>query len=143
MRNADLYKGISPEKQVEYEDWLVARFGGDMDERIALGKKAYAALSPEEKAGVGRDLEELESAWVEAMAKGVPADSTVLDPLLERFRAWVARMWGRPCPPEAFAGLADLHLSHPDFVSRYETLGRGFSEYHAQAMKAFARRRAK
>ena len=34
-------------------------------------------------------------------------------------------MWGKPCPPEAFAGLADLHLSHPDFVSRYETIARG------------------
>ena len=33
-------------------------------------------------------------------------------------------MWGKPCPPEAFAGLADLHLSHPDFVSRYETIAR-------------------
>jgi hypothetical protein len=66
----------------------------------------------------------------------------MLDPLLGRQRDWVALMWGRPCPPEAFAGLADLHLSHPDFVSRYESIEPGFSDYHAEAMKAWARRQA-
>ena len=30
MRNADLYKGISPDKQAEYEAWLVEQYGGDM-----------------------------------------------------------------------------------------------------------------
>jgi hypothetical protein len=49
-------------------------------------------------------------------------------------------MWGKPCPPEAFAGLADLHLSHPDFVGRYESIETGFSDYHAAAMKAWANR---
>jgi hypothetical protein len=76
----------------------------------------------------------------EALRRGVPADSTMLDPLLSRQRDWVALMWGRPCPPEAFSGLADLHLSHPDFVSRYEAIEKGFSDYHAEAMKAWAKR---
>ena len=49
-------------------------------------------------------------------------------------------MWNRPCPPDAFAGLADLHLSHPDFITRYEALGKGFSDYHAASMKAYAER---
>ena len=30
MKDADLYKGISPEKQAEYETWLIDRYGGDM-----------------------------------------------------------------------------------------------------------------
>ena len=34
MKDADLYKGVvSPEKQAEYEKWLIARYGGDMPER--------------------------------------------------------------------------------------------------------------
>jgi MerR family transcriptional regulator, thiopeptide resistance regulator len=142
MKNAELYKGISSATQAEYEDWLVQKYGGDMPERIAVSKKKYADLSEADKERLGTELKEVEAAWVEAMEKGIAADARALDPLLGRYRDWVAFMWDKPCPPEAFAGLADLHLSHPDFVSRYETLAPGFSEYHAAAMKAYAKRLA-
>jgi MerR family transcriptional regulator, thiopeptide resistance regulator len=140
MRNADLYKGISPEKQAEYEKWLVERYGGDMPERIATSRKKYDNLTDAEKQKLGADIEAVEQAWVDAMKNGVPADSASLDVLLHRFRDWVAFMWNKPCPPAAMDGLADLHLGHPDFVSRYEALGQGFSDYHAASMKAYAKR---
>jgi DNA-binding transcriptional MerR regulator len=142
MRNAELYKGISPEKQAEYEAWLIERFGGDMPDRIAVSKKKYESLSEAEKAALNTELVEVETAWADSMKNGVPADSTALDPLLKRHRAWVATMWDKPCPPGAYHGLADLHLSHPDFVSRYEAFGEGFSDYHAESMKAYAARLA-
>jgi DNA-binding transcriptional MerR regulator len=142
MRNAELYKGISAEKQAEYENWLIEKYGGDMPEHIAVSKRKYESLSQVEKDQLNTDLQELETAWADAMKNGVPADSRSLDPLLSRFRGWVSAMWNRPCPPEAFSGLADLHLGHPDFVARYEALGEGFSEYHAAGMKAYAKRLA-
>ncbi|HZY49796.1 MAG TPA: TipAS antibiotic-recognition domain-containing protein, partial [Devosia sp.] len=142
MRNADLYKGISPEKQAEYEAWLVDRHGGDMPERIATSRKRYDALSDAERKALMDELADVELAWADAMRNGVPADSRALDPLLRRHRSWVAAMWDRPCPPEAYSGLADLHLSHPDFVTRYEAIAPGFSDYHASSMKAFAARLA-
>jgi hypothetical protein len=74
------------------------------------------------------------------MKNGVPADSKALEPLLRRHRAWIATMWDKPCPPGAYHGLADLHLGHPDFVARYETIAPGFSDYHAASMKAHAAR---
>ena len=87
-------------------------------------------------------MRDLETAWAEAMRNGVPPSSAALDPLLARYRDWVALMWNKPCPPDAFAGLADLHLSHPDFVARHETIAPGFSAYRAEAMKAYAGRLA-
>jgi DNA-binding transcriptional MerR regulator len=140
MKDKDLYKGFSPAKQAEYEKWLVDKHGGDMPDRIAVSKRKYASLSDAEKARLMDELMEVESAWAGAMKNGVPADSKSLDPLLKRHRAWVATMWDRPCPPEAYAGLADLHLGHPDFVKRYEAIAPGFSDYHAMAMKAYAKR---
>ena len=142
MRNAELYKGISAEKQAEYEAWLVETYGGDMPDRIATSKKKYESLSEAEKAALNEELMTVETAWADAMKNGVPAGSKSLDPLLSRHREWVAAMWNKPCPPEAYAGLADLHLSHPDFVKRYEAFGEGFSEYHAESMKAYAKRLA-
>jgi DNA-binding transcriptional MerR regulator len=140
MRNAELYKGISPEKQREYEAWLVEKYGADMPERIAASRKKYDRLTAAEKQALMDELAAVEQAWAEAMKNGVPADSAALDPLLRRHRAWVAAMWDKPCPPQAYGGLADLHLSHPDFVARYEAIATGFSDYHAASMKAYAAR---
>jgi len=142
MQAADLYKGISPEKQADYEAWLIQHYAGDMPERIAIGNKKYESLTEQERTALQEQLRDLETAWAEAMRNGVPPSSAALDPLLARFRDWVELMWNKPCPPDAFAGLADLHLSHPDFVARYETLAPGFSDYHAEAMKAYAGRLA-
>ncbi len=142
MKDQDLYKGISPEKQAEYEQWLTDKYRGDMPDRIAVSKRKYAEIGDAEKARLMDELIEVESAWAGAMRNGVPAESPSLDPLLKRHRAWVAAMWDRPCPPEAYAGLADLHLSHPDFVKRHETIAPGFSNYHAVSMKSYASRAA-
>jgi DNA-binding transcriptional MerR regulator len=142
MKNADLYKGIAPEKQAEYEAWLVDRYGGDMEERVALSRKAYAELGEEQKQQLQDELYELEQGLAEGLRRGLPLGSPSLDPLLRRHREWVAFMWGRPCPPDAYAGLADLYLSHPDFVARYEAIEPGFAEYLAGSMKVYARRLA-
>jgi DNA-binding transcriptional MerR regulator len=142
MRNADLYKGISPEKQAEYEAWLVEKSGRDMPDRSERSRSKYDALSVDEKAELQGELKDVETAWAEAMRQGVSPDSGALDPLLRRHYAWVATMWDKPCSPDAYHGLAELHLSHPDFVSRYEAIAPGFSDYQAASMKAYAKRLA-
>ncbi|HYE49802.1 MAG TPA: MerR family transcriptional regulator [Azospirillaceae bacterium] len=140
MDHADLYKGFSEERQAGYEAWLVERFGPAMRPEIERGRAAFAALAEEGKAARMEALAAMEGALAEACRRGVPVDDPVLDPLLARHREWVAGMWGRPCPPEAYAGLADLYLSHPDFRTRYETLAPGFTDFLAAAMKAHAER---
>jgi DNA-binding transcriptional MerR regulator len=142
MRNAELYKGISPEKQAQYEQWLVEKYGGDMPERLVQSRKKYAELSAAEIDKLQEELHDLEQGLADGLRKGVDAASPVLDPLLQRHRSWIARMWDRPCTPEAYSGLADLYLSHPDFVARYEQIEAGFAEYLAAAMKAYAKRAA-
>jgi len=140
MRNADLYKGISPDKQAEYEAWLVEKFGGDMPARIELSKRKYESLSEGEKLELNQELHDMEQGLAEGLRRGVPMGSPSLDPLLGRHRAWVSQMWGRPCPPEAYAGLADLYLSHPDFIARLEAIEPGFAEYLSGSMKVYANR---
>ncbi|WP_417308720.1 MerR family transcriptional regulator [Devosia sp.] len=140
MTTDTLYGGIPADKQAEYEAWLLERFGGDMPERIASSKAGYAALSEADKAALNDELQAIETAWVEAMRAGVPAESSALDPLHRRNIAWISAMWSRPCNAAAYGGLADMHEANADFVSRYETLGVGFSDYHARSMRAFAER---
>lgn len=140
MRNADLYRGVSLDKQAEYEAWLTEQFGDKMPERIAQSKRQYESLSETEKQQLNQELHDMEQGLAEGLRRGVPMGSPSLAPLLARHRAWVSQMWGKPCPPEAYAGLADLYLSHPDFVARYETIEPGFAEYLSGSMKVFAQR---
>jgi hypothetical protein len=139
MESTDLYEGISSKKQAEYETWLIATYGGELEERVDLGRKKYPAMSEAEKQLTQDELIAVETAWVEAMKNGVPTDSKALEPLLKRHRTWVSAMWNRPCLPDAYAGLADMLQSHPDFVSRYEAIAPGFSNYHAASMKSYAK----
>lgn len=140
MKDADLYKGFSPEKQAEYEAWLIERFGGDMPAHLARSRQNFESLAPAEKERLGAEYGDVEHALAEGLRHGVPPQSTALDPLLARHRAWVAAMWSAPCSLERYAGLADLYLSHPDFVARYEQIETGFADYLATAMKAWAAR---
>jgi DNA-binding transcriptional MerR regulator len=135
MNEADLYKGFSAEKQAEYEQWLIDRYGAGMKENIARSRKAIADWTPADHETAMAELAEVEQALAEGLRRGAPPQSDALAPLLERHRAWVGRMWDRPCPPDAYAGLADLYLSHPDFIKRYETIEPGFAEYLTTAMK--------
>ena len=50
-------------------------------------------------------------------------------------------MWNKACPPEAYSGLADLYLTHPDFRTKFDgDGGEGFTEWLTAAMKAYAAR---
>jgi MerR family transcriptional regulator, thiopeptide resistance regulator len=140
MKNAELYEGISPEKQSEYEQWLVDRYGEGLVGEIEAGRKRAAELGPEQVAERLAALHDIEQALAEAHRRGIPAGAPVLDPLLARHRAWVGEMWGAPCAPDAYTGLADLYLAHPDFVARYETIAEGFARFLSTSMKLYARR---
>jgi MerR family transcriptional regulator, thiopeptide resistance regulator len=140
MANADLYKGFTPEKQAGYEAWLVERYGEPMRAGMAHAKRAHASLSRAEREDLARELHDVEDALAGASRDGIDPSSAVIEGLIGRHRAWVARMWGGTCSPERYSGLADLYLSHPDFVARYERIEKGFAEYLATAMKAHARR---
>lgn len=141
MDDKELYKGFSPEKQAEYEDWLVDRFGGDMRQRIEGSKAKVASLGNE---GMAARLAEGEAEGVplaQAFRNGVAPENPANDPLLARHHAWIARMWDRACSPQAYAGLADLYLEHPDFRTTFEEkAGPGFLDWLTTAMKAYAAR---
>lgn len=141
MKDANLYSGIvDPRKQAEYEKWLVDTHGPDMDTHIAQSKAAMAARPEGAMQDAMAELRSIETALADAMAHGVAPDATENDPLIAAHHAWVAQMWGTACGPDAYAGLADMYLAHPDFTARFETIAPGFAQWLSTAMKAWAAR---
>lgn len=137
MTDANLYAPFSPAKQADYEAWLIAAYGEGMVDKIAASRSAVVNM-PKGTAGAMRDLEEIESALVTSYEVGLAPDDKALVPELDRHRALIAGLWGRPCPPDAYAGLARMYEAHPDFVARYERLAPRFSRWLPDAMRAYA-----
>jgi len=142
MDDKELYQGFSPEKQAAYEDWLVDRFGGKMREWIEQAKARRAALGPEDHAARIAEGREASVPLANAFKSGIAPEDPSNDPLLDRHRAWIAAMWDRACSPEAYSGLADLYLAHPDFRTEFDKSGEGFLDWLTTAMKAYAARLA-
>lgn len=140
MSNADLYRGFSAEKQAEYEAWLVEHYGPGMRESIEASHARWSGADEAAREAAMVELQQIEAALAEACRRDIDVESDAIDGLVRRHRAWVAMMWGRPCEPSAYAGLADMYESHPDFVARYERLAPGFTAYLVRAMKAHAGR---
>ncbi|MBO0749627.1 MAG: MerR family transcriptional regulator [Porphyrobacter sp.] len=141
MDDKDIYKGFAPEKQAEYEDWLVDNCGEPMRKSIEESKAAFGKLG---EAEIREALEEggkAEMALVERFRAGDAPEAETNASALERHRAWIGRMWGnKECSPERYGGMADLYLAHPDFRARYEAHGAGFTDWLTTAMKAHAAR---
>ena len=86
----------------------------------------------------GGEYAEVEAGVAKALAQGLPADSDEVRALIRRHHAWVALMWSRTPKREAYAGLGQLYIEHPDFHARYEAVQPGLAEYLAEAMRSFA-----
>lgn len=141
MKDDRLYEGFSPEKQAEYEDWIVERYGAGVRERIEAGRDRLEAMTAEQKRAHLDEIAAVEADLGRAMGEGIGADDPRLDAILRRHHAWVGASWASPPVAEAYAGLGELYLSHPDFTARYEAVRPGFAAYLAAAMKAYAGRR--
>lgn len=136
MTIEELYKPFSKEKQAEYEDWLVATYGQDMAAEIARSRERYGDGENSTVNAQNEVLKDIEAKLVATYEEG--ADPKMAD--LTDHQSWVAEMWGYPCTGEAYSKLAELYLSHPDFIARYETLSEGFSQWLTEAMIAWANR---
>lgn len=142
MKDKDLYHGFAPEKQAEYEEWLVGNYGDSMRDGIEQSKAAVAKMGKEGMAASLAEGQAAEAELAERFLAGTDASSTDLDPLFDRHRAWVTQMWDRECAREGYAGMADMYLAHPDFRTHFDKRGDGFTDWLTTAMKAYAARAA-
>ncbi|MGQ0610375.1 MAG: MerR family transcriptional regulator [Paracoccaceae bacterium] len=129
-----LYKPHSAAKQRAYETELIRTGPPGIAADIARSK-AHAKANPGLIAQTMAELPGIEGALVAAFVAGRAAQGAEV----EAHRQWVARMWGRECPPEAYAGLADLYEATPDFRARYQALAPGFGPWLSAAMRDHAR----
>ncbi len=138
MEDGALYAWQSGARQAEFEAWLIERYGPDMEARIEQSRAQFRSLDDAGRKAALASLEAIETDLVEAFRRAIAPGARALEPVLKRHNEWVAYMWGRPCPPQAYAGLAQMYSGNPEFVARFDAMADGFSLYLSKAITAYA-----
>lgn len=136
MRPEELFDGFDAEKQQAYEAELVDRYGPRAQERIDESWRRVGGMSTDQAAQVQADLAERDAEYAALLDAGVPADDPRTQAVTARHYAWVDQFWTPDA--EAFAGLGDLYVDHPDFRARYDAIRPGLAEYVRDAMAVYA-----
>lgn len=142
MEDKEMFRGFDPAKQARHEAELVERYGDGMAEKIAHSKAGMESWGKGDWAGFQQEALAIEADMAKALAQGLPGDSAVVSAIMRRHWAWIAKSWNREPSPDAFTGLGRLYLDNPEFTARYEAVAPGLTEYLAEAMRAFAEKRA-
>ena len=136
MDPAELFDGFDPEKQKQYEADLVDRYGPQAQEQIDESWRRVGRMSREQVAQVQADLAARDAEYAALLDEGVPADDPRAQAVTAKHYAWVDQFWTPSA--EAFAGLGDLYVDHPDFKARYDAIRPGLAEYVRDAMAVYA-----
>jgi hypothetical protein len=131
-----LFDGFDAAKQDQWEEDLVERYGDRMVDQIAASKARMRGFSKQDADEISAAYAVSEEAMALLLDAGVAADDPrVLDVLHEHY-ATVCRFWTPSA--EAYAGLGELYVEHPDFRQRYESRRTGLAEYLRDGMTAYA-----
>lgn len=133
---AELFDGFDPEKQKQYEADLVDRYGPQVQDHIDESWRRVGRMSTEQAAQVQADLAERDAEYAALLDEGVPADDPRTQAVTAKHYAWVDQFWTPDA--DAFAGLGDLYVDHPDFRKRYDDIRPGLAEYVRDAMTVYA-----
>jgi DNA-binding transcriptional MerR regulator len=133
---AELFDGFDPEKQKQYEADLVDRYGPQAQERIDESWRRVGRMSTEQAAQIQADLAERDQQYAALLDAGVAVDDPRVQAVTAQHYTWVDQFWTPDA--EAFAGLGDLYVDHPDFKARYDAIRPGLAEYVRDAMAVYA-----
>jgi DNA-binding transcriptional MerR regulator len=136
MDPAELFDGFDAERQREYEADLVERFGPQAQDSIDESWRRIGRMTPEQAAHVQADLASRDEQYAVLLDAGVAADDPRTQDVTADHYRWVSQFWTPDA--DAFAGLGDLYVDHPDFRARYDAVRPGLAAYVRDAMHVYA-----
>jgi DNA-binding transcriptional MerR regulator len=138
MKDEDLYVGFSPEKQAEYEAFLVERYGDAAAANIDSSKLKMKSWPKEETQKIGQAFNSIHLDLKKLIEKGARPVDPEVQQVIEQHYKLVSRFW-KP-DRESYPGLGLLYIEHEDFRIMYEGYHPKLAEFLAEAMTAYAER---
>ena len=136
MRPEELFEGFDAERQRGYEADLVARYGDQVKAQIDESWRRIGTTTKADADRVQVELAERDQEYAALLDAGVAPDDARVQEVTAGHYSWVCQFWTPSA--EAFAGLGDLYVDHPDFHARYDAIRPGLAEYVRDAMAVYA-----
>lgn len=129
----EVFDGFDP---AEHEAEARERWG-DTDAYQESARRT-ASYSKQDWEKLGREADEINTAFLVLMDAGVAADSPEAMTLAERHRAHISK-WFYECTAEVHAGLGAMYVADPRFTENIDKAGPGLAQYLSDAIAANSR----
>ena len=139
MNDQELYHGFAPEKQAEYEKYLIDT-NRVTTAQLADGKEQSKQWSKKDWKALKNKGDEINQKIVDAIKQNLAPSSVQVQKLTQRHFNLIQRFWEPTieASPERYAALGELYLEHPDFKKMLDGYHPKLAEFLADAMKIFA-----
>lgn len=138
MKDQEIYHGFSKEKQVAYEQYLINRFGGKIQDAITESQenlknwtKSDFEKSSREFDGICKDLAGL-------MAKNFKANSADVQNVIRRHCEWLKKYWTPNKESYIGLGMCYTEFEWKKAFESYDSEHPKLAKFLAEGMKVFA-----
>lgn len=141
MKDHEIYHGFSKEKQVEYEQYLINRWGDVVKEPIEASKKKMKNWSKADWDKFSNDWDAICKDMASLLKKNIKADSAEVQKVIQRHYKWLP--WnGISCTIEAYIGLGEGYTGFEwkEAFKPYDPEHPKLAQFMAEGMKVFAER---
>jgi DNA-binding transcriptional MerR regulator len=135
MKTEEMFAGFSPEQQVKHEEYLINRFGGDMQEQIAHSKQKVEDWSRSDWEKSGKTFDAICKDLVSLLERKLASDSREAQDVVRRHHDWISEFWNPTA--ESYAGHSQLVVDS-ELRKAYETYHPRLPEFASAAMKYYA-----
>ncbi|MCW8417566.1 MerR family transcriptional regulator [Fluoribacter dumoffii] len=135
MSEIEMYEGFNPEKQQEYEKYLLES-GRLMQKEIDDSWKNIRHWKKDNWEEHAKEGEEINLGLVRCIHNQKKADAREVQDLIQRHYNWVKQFWTPT--RESYIGLSQMYLEHPDFKSFYDKFHPDLIKFLVEAMKIYA-----
>lgn len=136
MKERALFNGFDEAKQAEYEQQLIERFGQKMRGGIAESRRKVKDWTSKDWERSGKEWDAICRDVVEAMKRGLKAESREVQSMIRRHYAWLKQFWTPN--RESYSGHAEFIVSS-ELKKAYDKYNGGLAEFMASAMRVFAK----
>jgi DNA-binding transcriptional MerR regulator len=135
MKDSELYAGFDPEKQKEYQNYLVEHHIVTEQELHKYHKKVKD-WKKEDWKNHKQESDALIHAFLEAFTQNLQPEDPAVQAIVGRHHDWIKSFWTPS--QKSYIELGQLYKEHPDFRKFYDAYDARLVDYIFTAMEIFA-----
>ncbi|MGD8190268.1 MerR family transcriptional regulator [Brevibacillus ginsengisoli] len=136
MSKEEMYWGFDQQKQKEYEQELIERYGKQAEAGIQQSRENTKSWKKEDYQAVQVKFDELNREMTALLQNHFLANSKEVQSVIQKHYEVINRFYVPT--QEVYSGLGQLYVDHPDFRQQYDAFHPELAVFYREAMKHYA-----